>query len=388
MTNTGPKPGSPSDDGYFEFCVPPGQYYVEVVMPPQGLVRARPNIGNNEEIDSDLTNANGKSTTDTFILTSGQNKTDIGAGFYPMATAGNLVWVDENLNGIQEVAEPRMAGVLVEAFNADTNQKINEAETNANGIYMLDYLEKGNIYMRFTPPAGYGATFPGMTVDGADSDVDHTYGPYTTRSFYFQPGLTNNNIDMGLAFGILPVDWLDVYAHKKDDVHVISWKTANEVNLSHYEVERRVKDGKITVLGQKVNPVTNPDNIRSYTVEDSEINENGIYYYRIKQVDFDGKFAYSDWVSVHQNYIPYFNMFPNPASTEVNIEVETISDASIVIELLDGFMKVVQTIVSENTGREGRNKYKVDISHLPSGVYNVKYNIGGDIYYRKLIHLH
>ena len=95
-TPTGHKPDTPSDDGYWKFCAPPGQYYVQVIMPPLGLVRARPNIGSIEEIDSDITNANGPTTTDMFTVLSGQSVCDLGAGFYPQALVGNLVWNDLN----------------------------------------------------------------------------------------------------------------------------------------------------------------------------------------------------------------------------------------------------------------------------------------------------
>ena len=132
---TGPKPGSPSDDGYFNFCAPPGTYYVEVIMPPLGLVRARQDIGNNEEVDSDI---NSEGRTNNFTVTSGQSKNDLGAGFYPMAVAGNLVWRDDNLNGIQDVGEAKVQGVLVEAIELSTGNVAATAITDSDGIYSLD----------------------------------------------------------------------------------------------------------------------------------------------------------------------------------------------------------------------------------------------------------
>src|SRR5690606_31251285 len=144
---TGHKPGTPSDDGYYKFCAPPGQYYVQVVMPPVGLVRARPNIGGNPLRDSDLTNANGPATTNTFTVLSGQDKCDIGAGFYPQAIAGNLVWLDENLNGIQDSDELRIAGALVQAMDANSHEMLVETQTEADGSYELGYIEKRNIYL-------------------------------------------------------------------------------------------------------------------------------------------------------------------------------------------------------------------------------------------------
>ncbi|MBL0082204.1 MAG: hypothetical protein IPP37_07110 [Saprospiraceae bacterium] len=119
----GRKPGTGSTDGYFQFCAPPGTY-IEVIMPPIGLVQARANIGNDDNLDSDLTNANGKATSSSFTVLSGQAKNDLGAGFYPMAT-GNLVWIDDNNDGVQQSEEPRVANVLVEAFDT-LNQKVAE----------------------------------------------------------------------------------------------------------------------------------------------------------------------------------------------------------------------------------------------------------------------
>ncbi|MBL0100669.1 MAG: hypothetical protein IPP49_12045 [Saprospiraceae bacterium] len=205
---TGHKPGTPSDDGYWKFCAPPGEYYVQVIMPPLGLVRALPNVGTDEEIDSDLTNANGAASTDKFTVISGQMKCDLGAGFYPQAIAGNLVWRDDNQNGVQETSEARMEGVKVEAVEVSTGAVKATATTDIDGTYTLDYLEKQQYYLKFTPPTGYSATVARATSDDKDSDVDHSFGPNTTRAFDMQPASINENIDMGLAFGALPVDWL------------------------------------------------------------------------------------------------------------------------------------------------------------------------------------
>jgi len=153
---TGHKPGTPSDDGYYKFCVPPGSYYVEVVLPPQGLVPAQPNQGS-DATDSDITNANGFGTTNTFTVTSGQDMCDIGAGYYPMAEVGNFVWHDADQNGIQDAGEQPLPEVMVQVFD-ENNQMISETVTDEQGKYNVDYLGQTQYYFKFTPPNGYGAT--------------------------------------------------------------------------------------------------------------------------------------------------------------------------------------------------------------------------------------
>ena len=74
-----------------------------------------------------------------------------------MATAGNLVWIDDNSDGLQQAEEPRVANVLVEAFDSQ-NQKVGEDYTDQNGVYKIEYLGKSSYYLKFNPPAGYGYT--------------------------------------------------------------------------------------------------------------------------------------------------------------------------------------------------------------------------------------
>ena len=71
-TFSGHKPGTPSDDGFFKFCVPPGRYYLKFNNPPSALVPAVANFGINESIDSDVTGAFGPGTTSEIQLNCGQ----------------------------------------------------------------------------------------------------------------------------------------------------------------------------------------------------------------------------------------------------------------------------------------------------------------------------
>jgi uncharacterized repeat protein (TIGR01451 family) len=387
-TFTGNKPGTPSDDGYFKFCAPPGQYYIEVIMPPLGLVRARANVGNIEEIDSDMTNSNGPTTSANFTVISGNEKCDLGAGFYPQAQAGNLVWIDENLNGVQEDNESRIEGVKVEAIQLSTGDITNAVYTDMDGIYNLDYLEKQEYFLRFTPPAGYGATVPRATNDDADSDVDHTFGPNTTRSFVMNPGDVFQNIDMGLAFGVLPVDWLEVNAKRVNDIHEITWSTAKEVNVSHYVVERRLETDRVfkEIPGQ-VKANGNTTQVSNYQLNDLDVDMPGIYIYRVKQVDFDGQFTYSRLVKVSHSGSSSVDMYPNPAKNTTNVQVVLSEDAEVSIELFDVSSKLIKVVTKAIIQQAGDEIYSVDLSDIVPGIYNVIIHINGVATQRKLIRI-
>ncbi|MCB0660524.1 MAG: T9SS type A sorting domain-containing protein, partial [Saprospiraceae bacterium] len=387
-TLTGHKPDTPSDDGYWKFCAPPGQYYVQVIMPPLGLVRARPNIGSIEEIDSDITNANGPTTTDMFTVLSGQSVCDLGAGFYPQALVGNLVWNDLNANGIQEANEPAVGGVHVEAVVKATGAIMSEAVTAVDGSYKLENIEKADVFMRFAPPTGYGATLPRVTDDALDSDVDHSNGVNTTRVLSMQPAMENYNIDMGIVFGVLPVDWLDISAVRENDTHIVKWSTAREVNVSHYIVERKL-DGQsqFEALPGKVDAKGNTTLKTHYTFVDTDVEKTGVYVYRVQQVDFDGKFTYSPLAVVNHIGETSVGIFPNPARTSTEVEVTLSHDSNVTIEMYDSASKLVRVIESTNDIKAGLHKFPVDLNQIPSGVYNVIVNINGVATHKKLIRI-
>jgi hypothetical protein len=111
--------------------------------------------------------------------------------------------------------------------------------------------------------------------------------------------MVNENIDMGIAFGVLPVDWLDISAKRVSNTHVISWSTAREVNVSHYEVERKLdSDTDFKVIPGQIKANGNTAQISDYSHVDNDVDKPGIYVYRVKQVDYDGLFTYSKLVKI------------------------------------------------------------------------------------------
>jgi hypothetical protein len=359
-------------------------------MPPLGLVRARPNVGSNRNIDSDLTNANGPATSNNFTVVSGQSITDFGAGFYPMAVAGNLVWRDDNLNGIQEASEARVPGVTVQAVEIATGRVAATAVTDQDGIYQLEYLEKQDYFLRFFPPAGFVVTIPRAGNDDLDSDVDHSFGPFTTRSLSMQPSIQNNNIDMGIAYGVLPVDWLDVSALPTPSGNMVYWKVANEWNVSHYIVERKIENqSEFTALPQTIPSQKGGGKVLEYAITDTESEKNIKIYYRIKQVDFDGKVSYSKMVSVldEEDNGTNINIYPNPAKGWTNIEINQVDNNSLIsMEIMDAQGKLVNMITKDLKLEAGKQLIPVSLDGLAEGVYYIKISNGNQVLtYSKMI---
>jgi uncharacterized repeat protein (TIGR01451 family) len=386
-TVTGHKPGTASDDGWWQFCAPPGQYYVQVIMPPLGLVQALPNRGNNPNRDSDLTNAFGPGTTNSFTVSSGGSKLDIGAGYYPMAIAGNLVWRDDNLNGLQEASEPKISGIVVEAFDADTHQKVGQSVTDNDGVYEIDYLQKKEVYFRFYVPEGFSPTLPNTGEDHLNSDVDHSFGANTTRKISMESGVFNQNIDMGIAFGILPVTWTDVSVSSVSKGHLISWTTGSELNVSHFVVERLCNDDKdFKVLPGSVKAKGFSKSAENYSFTDIDLSESGDYYYRVNQIDFDGKYSYSKIVHIVAGGDNHISIYPNPAFGSATLEVEAMEIATISAALFDSNGQFVMQLANNKSLERGLNQIRMDLSGLPNALYTLKIDMGNrDVIIRKLI---
>lgn len=117
----------------------------------------------------------------------------------PLQTAsiGDYVWLDENMDGIQDTMESGMADVMVELYNCD-DSLIASTMTDEDGMYMFDSLDAGNYYLEFTAPEGYMFTLMDQGDDDAlDSDVDPETG--TTECFEVAADQAYPDYDAGLV---------------------------------------------------------------------------------------------------------------------------------------------------------------------------------------------
>ena len=381
---TGHKPGTPSDDGYYKFCVPPGSYYIEAVLPPQGLVPAQSNQGS-DLTDSDITNANGFGTTSTFTVTSGEEKCDIGAGYYPMAEVGNFVWHDEDQNGIQNQGEQPLENVIVQVFD-ENNQKISEAITDELGKYNVDYLGQTQYYFKFTPPNGYAATTANATVDDYDSDITHAHGANTTNLYSLQSGDVVTHVDAGMALSVLPIEWLSVSADNRGNHNIVKWATSSEINSDYYQIERRMESESDFKSIAKEEAVGFSLDRTDYNYQDHDLSATGNYYYRIKQVDTDGSIDYSDIVVVTiSRKEAQLSLYPNPARDVAVITITLDEDTEVAMSFYNADGKLIKSNLTVEQVSPGRYEKSITLDDLLPGVYRVMLRANDRVWNKDLI---
>ncbi|HAY70894.1 MAG TPA: hypothetical protein DCX89_03310 [Saprospirales bacterium] len=165
----------------------------------------------------------------------------------------------------------------------------------------------------------------------------------------------------------LPVEMLGLTIEVKQKYAALSWKTATEVNASHFEIERATEANLFKGIG-KVLASGNSSEVKSYTYTD-EKPVKGNNYYRLKMIDNDGTYRYSEVVSAHfGNTNTGLILTPNLVHSSLKISFEApVENGRVLIYNLDG--KLVQSYLLA----EGIDVLRVDVSDLVSGQYVIQY---------------
>ena len=176
-------------------------------------------------------------------------------------------------------------------------------------------------------------------------------------------------LSLELPSSALPITMLSFDAKATLDKKVqLNWNTANEVNNHHFEVERSVDGKHFTSIGTVLAaPVTSSSN--TYNFVDAQ-HVNGTSYYRLKQVDVNGKFAYSQIKQVCFQDKSFISIYPNPVSAVLYVQSSAQTPLKQV-SISDAQGKVVLQAANINA-----NQVKLDIQTLAKGIYFVKVNDG------------
>ena len=175
--------------------------------------------------------------------------------------------------------------------------------------------------------------------------------------------------------GELPVEMASFGVELYNKKPLLSWTTASEIDNHGFEIERTT-DLKNWESIDFVNGNGTTTEFSYYTAMDEDA-PFGIVYYRLKIIDFDGEYEYSDVVSIELDKpTTSFAIFPNPTTNFVNIDTKTQSSPTVSIFDINGKELSQLTFVE---------KYTVDVSHLDSGLYVVLVTTDGITSEQKLI---
>lgn len=185
------------EDGFYLFSdLPNGQYYVKVSL-PGGYYATIPNNNADDAVDSDVSGTPLK--TDTYALIGNTHDHSADVGLFRQAGLGDMVWLDTNGNGIQDIGELPVEGVSVKLIRGSIELT---DTTDENGTYFFPDLDPGVYSIEFTVPDGYKITENDKGNDDAkDSDAQMKQGAATTAviaNYQLNDNETVNTLDLGI----------------------------------------------------------------------------------------------------------------------------------------------------------------------------------------------
>ncbi|HHB90104.1 MAG TPA: hypothetical protein ENK60_02215, partial [Anaerolineae bacterium] len=228
-------------DGVYHFTnLAPGDYIVQVT-PPAGLVPTSPQVADpntDDNTDSNIasepspgvyrsgvvTLANGLEPVNELFADGSPDQDGnpdpdgnmtVDFGFIEPVSVGSLVWLDLNVNGLQDVDEPPIEGAVVKLLDSlgDPATDINgdpvaDVTTGPDGVYHFTNLAPGDYIVQVTPPSGYLPTPPQQPDPNTDDNTDSNIASEPS------PGVYHSGV-VSLAVGDEPVG--EVFADGSPD---------------------------------------------------------------------------------------------------------------------------------------------------------------------------
>lgn len=175
-------------------------------------------------------------------------------------------------------------------------------------------------------------------------------------------------------FQLIPVELTSFTSSVIDNNVVLNWSTATELNNYGFEIQRTSNRSfsDWTNLGF-INGKGTTSKPQSYSFSDNNLTP-GKYYYRLKQIDFDGTFEYSHIVEadvLNPNEFLLYQNYPNPFNPVTKIKFSTPVEANVLISIYNTLGEKVSDVINKSYN-SGNYEVSFNAENLNSGVYFYK----------------
>jgi hypothetical protein len=205
-----------------------------------------------------------------------------------------------------------------------------------------------------------------------------------------------DNVKISVYTGVIPVELVSFTSSIINNTVGLNWITATELNNSGFEIQRSLSPTpslKEGALGNSdwqkigfVNGNGTSTEVHSYSFVDANP-VTGISYYRLKQIDFDGTFDYSNIVEVVYGAVAEFALeqnYPNPFNPTTKINYSIKEKGNVELKIFDLLGSEIATLVNEEK-TPGNYEVFFDASNLSSGVYLYTIKAGSFVQTRKML---
>ncbi|MEM9848139.1 MAG: T9SS type A sorting domain-containing protein [Bacteroidota bacterium] len=211
------------------------------------------------------------------------------------------------------------------------------------------------------PQISSGADKRGITIND-ESAGDYVFNVSTIA------GVCSRNAISASSCANLPVELLHFDVEALAVENLLRWRTASELQNAGFYVERSEDTQNWESLDFVKGNGTTVEQ-QAYKYYDHQPLD-GLSYYRLKQVDTDGKYEYSEIISIKREKQllgkAQLSVYPSPAQNHLTIQLESSDLSTFDIQLLDAMGRIINTW--ENL--EG-NRHTIDLNALPNGTYTI-----------------
>lgn len=185
--------------------------------------------------------------------------------------------------------------------------------------------------------------------------------------------------------GFIPVELVSFNSSVDGNDVILNWITASELNNSHFEIQRSNNRISFNTISSVQGNGTTTE-FHNYSYRDENLNE-GIYYYRLKQVDYDGSFSYSNIVDVEIVTPLKFELsqnYPNPFNPSTRIQFTIVNQQFVSLKVYNVLGNEVAVLINEEKS-PGVYNLNFDASELSSGTYFYKLRAGNFTEVKKML---
>ena len=185
---------------------------------------------------------------------------------------------------------------------------------------------------------------------------------------------------------VLPVELSSFSAKSAEEKIKLNWTTKTEINNYGFELERSLSNNKVWGKVGFIKGNGNSNSDKEYSFVDKNLNGGTKFVYRLKQIDNDGNFTYSDEVEIEVIPTKYelYQNYPNPFNPITNFKFQIVNHGLVSLKVYDVLGNEIATIINKEID-PGFYNYQWDAGNFASGVYFYRIHAGDYVNTKKLL---
>ncbi len=180
---------------------------------------------------------------------------------------------------------------------------------------------------------------------------------------------------------ILPIELLNFNVKEENGQVTISWSTASERDNDYFDVMKSTDGIHFYSIG-RVKGNGTISTVSSYSFIDTQLTP-GVSYYRLKQVDINDQFKFSDVRTVTIQAMGAFVLLPNPGNGWIKFRSNFNTDASVEIKIQNVLEEQIYS--SKENVMKGAYEKEINLMNAASGLYLIQIKAGGELYTVKYV---